>query len=418
MTMPPTGFHRIAGVQYVDQVDVESIVRRWPTPVIVYSAATLRENAAAVLAAFPADTIVQYSYKACYLPPVLRLLHACGLDAEVCSRREYRLAVGVGLATHRITWNAVTLDEADLALAVTSGIRWLGLNTLEDIMRVDAAAGSAGRRVRVALRVHPAGIKSSYLKPGTRLGLDVADGTAAKAVDLVLDSDNLEFVGVHSHTQVQRITPDDHTRCLRSLLGFAATTFRATGYRMRQVGLGGGLACRAEMRRRGTDVTDFGVALARVRDEIYPETTIVLEPGRFFVSDAAIGLTTVLSRTAAQGRQWILVDLGTQVLVPFEGRQFTLRVARCTYGDTETVSVGDRLSSYGGVISTDLQLPRVSQGALLVVEEIGAYTTSVAQQFMFGMPTVVMVDGVHTQLVAAAETDEDWVRGLLGASDE
>lgn len=416
MTERPTCFHRVDGVSYVDRISVDSLVRRWPTPVIVYSAATLRANVAAARAAFPADTALLYSYKACYLPAVLRVLHAAGLDAEVCSAREYRLAVGLGLPASRIVWNAVTLDWPDIALAVSGGTRWLGLNTLTDIVRMDVAARSSGRRVDVALRLHPEGITSSYLEAGSRLGLDVADGTASRAVDLVLRSENLRLVGVHSHTQVQQVRPDLHAQCLRSLLAFVAATRRATGYQLRRVGLGGGLSCRAEMRRGDTDVGTFGSALAIACNDLDPDVRLVLEPGRFFVSDAAVGFTRVISRTAARGSAWLMVDLGTQVLVPFEGRQFTLDAAHSRGGSTQVVSVGDRLSSYSGVLATKVRLPPVSDGDLLVVSDIGAYTTSVAQRFMFGTPAVVMVDGADADLVHPAEDDMDWVRGLIGTT--
>lgn len=48
--------------------------------------------------------------------------------------------------------------------------------------------------------------------------------------------------------------------------------------------------------------------------------------------------------------------------------------------------------------------------------DIGAYTTSVAQRFMYGTPAVVMVDGEDTSLLHAEEDDEEWVRGLLMTS--
>lgn len=412
MSSHPTGLHRRGGVPYVDDASIESILAAAPTPVIAYSAATLRANVAAARAAFGPTVRLQYSYKACYLPAVLRVLHAAGLDAEVCSARECRLALAVGMPPERISWNAVALAPDDLRLALDVGVQSLGLNTIDDVRRVASAAAAAGLRLDVALRVHPEDVSSTYLEAGSRLGLDVADGTARRAVETVLASPGLRLVGLHSHTQVRQPEPAEHDQVLRSTLRFAADVAAATGYRIGEVGLGGGLACRAEMRAAGTDVDAFGV-LARSHAELAPDVTLVLEPGRFFVSDAACGVATVVSATAARGRRWLVVDLGTQVLVPFEGRRFPVEAAEQRPGPRVPTSVGDRLSSYSGVLDTDVELPELRAGDRLLVTEIGAYTTSVAQRFMFGAPAVVLVDGEHVRRIATAEDDGEWVDSLL-----
>lgn len=360
-----------------------------------------------------------YSYKACYLAGVLRLLHESGLDAEVCSGREYLLARRMGLPPERIAWNAVSLSDDELELAVHSGVSWLGVNSADDIERLSQVASSANRRVDVMIRIQPAGVPSAYLGPGSRLGFATDDDGAVRAAGSVLASDWLELRGVHSHTQVRQTDPGLHAEVVRASLEFAGDLGRRTGHRLRTVSIGGGLACAEQMRRHGTNVTRFAAAVVAARDEIDPTIELALEPGRFLVSDTAVGLASVLSRTGSARHPWIIIDLGTQVLVPFEGREFEVRPA--TAGapgsrDTEptvTTGVGDRMSSYSGVITAGAALPPDLGRGPVVVLDIGAYTTSVAQRFMYGMPDVVLVDGADVEQLWRAEDDQRWVDQVI-----
>ncbi|MFD9691778.1 diaminopimelate decarboxylase family protein [Kitasatospora sp. NPDC059088] len=401
----------------VEDVHLSDLLDEHPTPLVAYSARRLRERVDELRSAFGPRTRIMFSYKACYLPGVLSVLHGAGIDAEVCSGNEYSLALALGLPPERITWNAVALDDSEVALALRNPPGCLGLNTLQDIAKVGHAARGAGRSLDVALRIHPAKISSNYLKRGQRLGFDVTDGSALQAVRQVLDSSRLRLAGFHSHTQVRQATPERLVDSLRSSVLFCAEVQRATGYTAGFVGIGGGLAGHRALEQAGARVKDFAVAFQQVLEEEAFPVQLALEPGRFLVDDAAIGITRVLSRTAAAGSEWWIVDLGTQFLVPFEGREFEVEAAWPTDSPRRTVSIGDRLSSYSGVIKREAQLPEAPPGDLLTVRDVGAYTASTVQRFMYGMPEIVLVDGARTQVQWRPERPEDWVRQVLAAGD-
>jgi diaminopimelate decarboxylase len=400
---------------FVDGVALRGLLAGHPTPLIVYSAQRLRENAAELGSAFWPGTRLMFSYKACYLPGVLGVLHASGIDGEVCSGHEYLLARTAGLAADRIVWNAVSLSDGELATAVSDPPRWLGLNTLTDLRRVNDAAGAAGRRLAVALRIHPARISSSYLHRGERLGFDVTDGSALRAVRAALDLPHLDLAGFHSHTQVQQVSPDLLAESLRSSVQFAEEVRAATGHAVRVVSIGGGLAGPHAMTSAGSAPKTFADAFRAVLETTDLPIELALEPGRYLVDDAAIGITRILSRTRAAGNDWLIVDLGTQFLVPFEGREFPVIAAWPCESPTRTVLIGDRLSSYAGVITRSAQLPENPPDDTLIVLDVGAYTASTVQRFMYGMPEIVLVDGQRVAVQWYEESAPQWVERIMSA---
>lgn len=412
-----SGFHRDDEAAYIDQLPVHEILARYPTPVIVYSAARLRANARALRTAMTPAIRSLYSYKACYLPGVLSILHDLGVDAEVCSGSEYLLARRMGLPANRIAWNAVSLSDQEIILALEGGVSWLGLNTLTDIGRVAAIAAMRGTRVEVMIRIQPPGVDSAYLGADSRLGFRVDNGSAIRAGHMVLRYSALHLRGLHSHTQVRQADPRLHAEAARASFAFAARLAAETGHRIRTVSIGGGLAGREELRRHGADVDDFAAALLAARSSSGPAASwpieLAIEPGRFLVSDAAVGIASVLARTGHPDQPWLILDLGTQVLVPFEGREFHVFPAGPSRGPEILTRVGDRMSSYSGVINQGAQLPvDLGQGPL-VIADVGAYTTSVAQRFMYGMPHVLMVDGRQLTSLWQADKDEEWVDRMM-----
>jgi len=401
------------GELLIEDVPLDELLLQHPTPLIAYSARRLRQNAGALRDVLPTGSRLMFSYKACYLPGVLRTLHDEGIDAEVCSAREHLLARGVRVPASRVAWNAVAMTQGELDQALDGRTAWLGINTIDDLRRVQAAAARRGQTVEIVLRVHPTGIESAYLERGTRLGLDVEDGTAMAAVRIALQSPQLSLRGFHSHTQVHQSAPDRLMDSLRSLIGFAEAVNRATGYQAQTIGLGGGLEDRQVMISSGYSLQDWGSALHAASTRTPWPIEIVLEPGRYFVSDAALGFTRIISRTVAAGRTWWIVDLGTQVLVPFGGREFEVAAVRPGGDGSVLVSIGDRLSSYSGVIKRDAVLPADPADGLLVVCGVGAYTMSAMQQFMYGAPEMVLIEGRRVDVQQRAEQDSAWVSRLL-----
>ncbi len=405
----PGGLHYRDSEPWIENVQVHQLLRQHPTPVVVYSAARLRDNARSCRLAFAEQIRIMLSYKACYLGGVLRVLHDEQIDAEVCSGREYRLARAIGLPPERISWNAVAMDAEELRLAVTEGVAYLGINTRDDLERVAAAAQTYGRQISIMLRIHPAGITSTYLTRGSRLGLDVADGTAFDVACMALTLPGITLHGFHCHTQVKQVSAQRLVATLDSVIAFAEHIYHETGYRVNALGIGGGLAGRSDILHAGQDAALFGRAFAQALKRLSWPAELIIEPGRFFVDDAAIGLTHIISRNSAAGNTWWIVDLGTQFLVPFEQREFEVAVALPSDAPLIEVSIGDRLSSYSGVIKRNASLSAHPQEDLLLIQAVGAYTFSTAQRFMYGMPEVLLVNGEEIEVLWHRETDEAWV---------
>jgi diaminopimelate decarboxylase len=214
------------------------------------------------------------------------------------------------------------------------------------------------------------------------------------------------------------------------MLRFAVEVQDQTGIRISRLNLGGGLAGRTSF-DLAASVTqpparspwDARMFFAPLHEEIrafeWP-IELAIEPGRYVVDDAAVGLASVVGTARSAGRNWWIVDLGSHVLIPFGGREFpAISLQESPSSSTQTVSIGDRLSTFSGVLAQNLPIEAPKSGTaigtLLAFPQAGAYTTSAAQQFMFGMPSVLWWDGTEIKMMSPRETPEQWVRRVGGA---
>src|SRR2546421_9824525 len=95
-------------------------------------------------------------------------------------------------------------SDADIIRAVAVGIGRIAVDNFDDIDRVAAAAGEAGRRQAILLRVTP-GVEAhthTYIQTGqadSKFGLSIEAGLAMLAVERADAYDTLDLVGVHAH---------------------------------------------------------------------------------------------------------------------------------------------------------------------------------------------------------------------------
>lgn len=76
----------------------------------------------------------------------------------------------------------------------------------------------------------------------------------------------------------------------------------------------------------------------------------MLEPGRYLIDDAAICIGKIICKKLCKDNTWMITDMGTNLLIPFGGREFDIRAVKKNGRKKECVYVGDRTSSYSGVI--------------------------------------------------------------------
>jgi len=414
------GSIRMEGGQlWIDAWPAHDIAKRLDTPVLVYSAARLRSNIEAMVAAAagcPHPVRVHFALKACYLPGVVSLVRQAGLSVEVMSGFEYDLARAIGFSPEQVVVNGPAKRADFLERVVADGVSLVNVESLTEIAALDALGRGRRDGIPVGIRINPVlprRLQGRFTPPGSKFGFDVLTGEARAAVKRVLQSRRLCLRGLQCHGYTRQYLPDAHRAHVAGVAAFLGEVERTFGIRIPILDLGGGFGSRYLMEALGYPLDRF---LERVWEPfagLQGDREVIVEPGRFLVNDAAICLTRVLSCKRNGPRRWVLVDAGRNLLPPRENAEYLVVPVRACRGRT-AYAVGDALCMPSEPRPLPLVAGPVVPGTVLAILNAGAYTFSLAQNFGEPVPNAILVDGaVWSWLHRKKSASEQ----LLGPSD-
>lgn len=390
-------FHVESGEVWIERLSCREIAKPLGTPLLVYSAARLRDNIAEVMAAADASPWpirTHFALKACYLTGIVSLLHQAGLNVEVMSEYEYLLARRIGFSPDQIIVNGPAKRSAFLERAVTDGVSLINVESLLEITFLQDLGRRLGRTIEVGIRINPLlsrRLRGPFTPPGSKFGFDVPSGEAADAVRKVVTSRFLSLRAVHCHGYTRQYSADAHRAQVAAVVKFLQRVEADLGIRIPVLDFGGGFGSRYLMEAQGQTFRQFICAMLEPVAALPGDRQVIIEPGRYLVNDAGACLTSVLTCKHTTHRRWALIDAGRNILPPRENAEYVVTPCRVSPGRT-LYHVGDFLCMPSERVPLSLVSGSIKPDDLLVVLNAGAYTFSMAQNFGEPIPNAILVD--------------------------
>jgi diaminopimelate decarboxylase len=407
-------FHYKNGELYCEDVPVRSVAQRVGTPFYLYSSMTLANHFRAFDEAFSGvPHLICFAVKSNPSMAVLRLLCREGAGADIVSGGELFRALRAGIDPKKIVYAGVGKRRDEIEYALKMDILMFNVESGEELVAIDRAAGEMRTRARIALRVNPDIDPRThpYISTGLKENkFGIAIDRALEQYQMARSLPNVDIIGIHQHigSQITEIQPfvDAITR---------VTTFvedlRQGGINIQYLNIGGGL---------GITYKDETPPLPKdMAQAIRPlltrcGCTIVMEPGRAIVGNAGILVTSVLYHKQSE-KAFLIVDAGMNDLIRpslyeayHEIRPVSLPVAT----QQVVVDIVGPICESGDFLAKDRAMPDMKQSELLAVMGAGAYGFSMSSNYN-SRPRVaeVMVRGNEYFVVRERETYNDLVRG-------
>ena len=214
------------------------------TPVYVYDGDLLRARCRALSAAcgdYP--HAMHYAIKANATLAVVRLMREEGAAADANSGGEIEVALRAGYAPDQIVFTGVGKSRAELARAVSLGVKAINAESPGEVERIAAIAAGLGTVARVAVRINPDVDAESHPHISTGLrsnkfGMSV-DAARAMVRDIGTHP-SLKIVGLHAHVGSQITKTAPLSRAAETLADLALS-LRAEGVPLSHIDIGGGL---------------------------------------------------------------------------------------------------------------------------------------------------------------------------------
>lgn len=409
-----TGFSRVDGALSCEGVPLERIATDVGTPAYVYSAATIRdryERLDHMLESVPHR--IHYTLKANSSRGLLEVVRALGAGADVVSGGELARALRAGFGPRDIIFGGVGKTERELSEALEADILFINVESEAEVRLVDRLAGEHGKTARLSIRVNPEitlETPHDYIKTGGRghkFGIPYDD--VVHVATIAAELPHVELIGLDMHLGSQLTRVDPYREGVARLVAIF-DELRSRGVdTLEYLDIGGGLGVRYD--------TEEPPDLARFASLVLPAVaatglTLIMEPGRFVVGNAAVLLARVLYRKRSGGTDYVVADAGmTELLRPSHYGAFH-RVQAVRQRDAKRrVDVVGPVCESGDFLALDRELDDLQPGDYLAVCDVGAYGFAMASNYNSRLrPAEVLVDGDRFAVITARETYDDLVR--------
>lgn len=359
------------------------------------------------------------SYKTNYLPALLRTAHQLGARTEVVSRMELDYAAILGTTGPSTLFNGPVKNATDMARVFDFG----GTVILDSVSEIEDALSAAklsrgSGPARIAIRC-----QLPMSTPNTRFGIDLRTPEASAGLRRIDMEPNVELVGLHVHHSGDRSVERYQLR-IRELIDLHRDLLESRKLEFLDIGGGFGSPLPAELSAQlGGDnptYSEYADAVTSPMISAYglEGPTLIVEPGMGVLADTTLFLTRVMRTKTAPHRNIALVD----------GSLFNVKPLRSAINLPGYVLSSGTPAHNGNWrfmghtcmeidILRDDHVGAVAEGDLLVMPNLGAYTTVLNAPFISPLPPIVTWDGdAQTATIARPQLAADHLAQTFGAA--
>jgi diaminopimelate decarboxylase len=429
------------GKLYCEGVEVDSLIKKYGTPLYVYSQKTITEHYRRLHKALaPLDRMIFYAMKANSNLGILSCLAKMNAGFDTVSGGELYRVVKAGGKPSRCVFAGVGKTEEEIRYALKIGIYCFNVESEAELRRINRIAASMRKVAPISLRVNP-NIEAkthSKITTGTYENkFGIAYEQIVPLYEFAARMPFLKLKGVQIHIGSQITTVAPFSKAVHKVLPLVRSLRDRYKLEFFSIGGGIGIVYRPALESGHRDWWDpkhehihrhfAGKADMPLTIDLYARTLIpllkplgmkiLLEPGRFIVGNAGVLITRVeyLKRTGQ--KNFVIVDAAMNDLIRpafYDSYHQIVPVNQDLNGNSKRVKcdVVGPICESGDFFAKDRELSIMREGDHLGIMSTGAYGFTMSSNYNSRpRPPEVLVDGKKAKLARRRETLGDLIRG-------
>lgn len=394
------------GELHAESVSLSKIAADFGTPCYVYSRAALTSAYREFDEAFAGrDHLICYSVKANPSLAILDLFARLGGGFDIVSGGELRRVLAAGGDPDKVVFSGVGKTEAEMVLALETGILCFNVESASELARLEAVATRLGVVAPISLRVNPdVDAKTHpYISTGlkdNKFGVPYEDALALYRKAAASPHLAVHGIDCHIGSQLTEIAPFGDALDKVLLL---VDQLETDGIPIHHLDLGGGLG----IRYRDEIPPDIRAYGRMVQERLAGRSQkVLLEPGRALVGNGGVLLTRVEYLKHGTEKNFAIVDAAMNDLMRpalYDAYHDIVPVRPGSGGEAAYEIVGPVCES--GDFLGHARTLALNEGDLLAVLSAGAYGMSMSSNYNTRPRAAeVMVDGGQTHRIRRRET--------------
>ncbi|MFM1767600.1 MAG: Diaminopimelate decarboxylase [Verrucomicrobiota bacterium] len=409
-------FHYVGKKLYCERVSIESLVKKFGTPLYVYAQNTLEDHFGKIDHALaPLDHLICFAMKANSNQAVLRTMARLGGGFDVVSGGELQRVIAAGGDPRLCVFAGVGKTEEEIAFALRQGIYSFNVESEPELARINRVAARLRKRAPVAVRVNPNVDAGTHAKITTgtyenKFGIAYEEISDVYARASRLKNLHLRGIQMHIGSQLTEVKP--YELAVKKMLPLVSALDARYGFEFFSIGGGLGIVYNPALEsgaaawwkspaaRRTLTPATYAAKLVPLLQPL--GLKIVVEHGRFVVGNAGILVTQVEFVKRTGRKNFVIVDAAMNDLIRpafYDSYHQILPVTR-KGGATVSSDVVGPICESGDYFAKDRPLPKVGEGDTLALMSAGAYGFVMASNYNTrALAAEVLVHGNQAALV-------------------
>lgn len=382
------------------------------TPYYLLDLRKLEKNLSGLRSAFTTlwpNFTVGYSFKTNNLPWIASWMRAQGVMAEVVSTPEYELAKYVGYDDNCVILNGPCKGLGTMDKVLKAG-GIVNIDSFQEIEYIKANIRNYGSGIKVGLRINfdlEAACHGETIpgkEPG-RFGFNLENGDFDRAIEGLKGIAGVEIVGIHAH----------HSTRTKSLGIFKAITTMACECaskctNLEYIDLGG---CLFGDKPGAPTFEEYAQTIVSVMHDfnIPSEVKLIMEPGAALIASPISYVCKVIGTKDIKGTRLVFTDGSIKHIAP---QMNAIRFGYNLKTRSKSTLLRQVVSGYSCIeMDRFLDLndqPELQIGDEVTINNVGAYTISLAPLFIEYFPAVIVKDGNDYSVAREAWSTQEFTQ--------
>jgi len=409
-------FHYIGQQLCCEAVSLESLAKKFGTPLYVYSQRTMTEHFQKLQQAMSGvDRLICFAVKSNSNQAVLRVLASLGSGFDIVSGGELLRVIAAGGDAQKCVFAGVGKSADEIELALRQEVYSFNAESEPELERIDRIAARAGQVAPVAIRVNP-DVQAHTHKKITTGTYENKFGMAFEKIEEVyarasrLKHLRLRGLQMHIGSQITEVGPFE--AAVEKIIPLVKRLKEIYGLEFLSIGGGLGIVYEPALASGASHWWDSSRAKNILTPKKYATALlpwlrplglkILLEPGRFISGNAGVLVTRVEYVKRTGRKNFLIVDAAMNDLIrpAFYDAYHEIVPLRRTNGQWLKADVVGPICESGDFFCQDRPLPPMAQGNYLALMSAGAYGSVMASNYNTrALPAEVLVQGRRAALV-------------------
>jgi len=417
-------FRYVGGKLFCEGVAVETLAKKFGTPLYIYSQKTLTEHFKKLDHAMSGvDHLICFAVKSNSNISVLRTLARLGSGFDIVSAGELQRVIAAGGNPQNCVFAGVGKTEDEIEFALKKNVYSFNAESEPELERINRIASRLKKVAPIAVRVNP-NVKAGTHKKITTGTYENKFGIAIEKVEAVyarasrLKHVRLRGLQMHIGSQITDVAPFE--AAVRTVLPLAQRLKDRHGLEF--FSIGGGLGIIYEPALASGDAAWWNSSSAKnlltplkYARKLLPllqplGLRVLMEPGRFISGNAGILVTRVEYIKHTGKKRFLIVDAAMNDLIrpAFYDAYHEIVPLKRKNGSLVKSDVVGPICESGDFFCQDRPLPRINSGDYLALLSAGAYGSVMASNYNTrSMPAEVLVNNKKSAIVRERQPVSD-----------